>query len=316
MDSRAPIESIGRAASSGGSSIGTTGRSLTSVSTTPPPAPGFIGAGHTAVEVLAPTALAASDPFVLLMDDRLDIPQRRQIGGAHPHAGLETVTLVLEGTLSDRDEGDLQAGDLIWMTAGRGIIHSESIEASGRSRILQLWIALPARDRALAPRFEIVRRDEAPVVRAPGVEARLYSGASGTLRSPTRNRVPVTLIDLTLAPGATFHQGLPASYNGFFYVVDGEAGVGNEHVATGQVGWLAPSASTDLATDLAIVAGASGAHLVLYAGEPIGEPLMQHGPFVAGSPAEITEFHRQFRAGRFAPMSQVARDQRAERRPS
>jgi redox-sensitive bicupin YhaK (pirin superfamily) len=268
------------------------------------------------VEVLAPTALAASDPFVLLMDDRLDIPQRRQIGGAHPHAGLETVTLVLEGTLSDRDEGDLQAGDMIWMTAGRGIIHNEAVEASGRSRILQLWIALAARDRGLAPRFEIIRREAAPLVRAPGVEARLYSGGSGTLVSSTRNRVPVTLIDLTLAPGATFHQALPASYNGFFYVVGGEAGVGNERVSTGQVGWLAPSASPGLTTDLSIWAGASGAHLVLYAGEPIGEPLVQHGPFVAGSPAEIAELHRQFRAGRFTPMSQLARAQRAERTPS
>jgi redox-sensitive bicupin YhaK (pirin superfamily) len=253
---------------------------------------------------------------VLLMDDRLDIPQRRQIGGAHPHAGLETVTLVLEGTLSDRDEGDLQAGDMVWMTAGRGIIHSESIEASGRSRILQLWIALPARDRGLAPRFEIIRRDAAPVVRAPGVEARLYSGASGGLRSPTHNRVPVTLIDLTLAPGATFHQVLPVSYNGFFYVVAGDAAVENERVTTGQVGWLAPAASTDLATDLKILAGAGGARLVLYAGEPIGEPLVQRGPFVAGSPAEIIELHRRFRAGQFTPMSHLARAQHAERTPS
>ena len=310
------MESNSAAGGSTRSSAGSTGRVLSSITTTPPPVPGFIGAGHTAVGVLAPTDLAASDPFVLLMDDRLEIPQRRQIGGAHPHAGLETVTLVLEGTLSDRDEGDLQAGDLIWMTAGRGIIHGESIEASGRSRILQLWIALPARDRTLAPRFEIVRREAAPVVRAPGVEARLYSGASGTMRSPTRNRVPVTLVDLTLAPGAMFHQALPGRYNGFLYVVEGDVRVGNERVATGQVGWLAPSASTESVTNLAILAGASGAHLVLYAGEPIGEPLMQHGPFVAGSPAEIAEFHRQFRAGRFAAMSQVARTQRAERTPS
>jgi quercetin 2,3-dioxygenase len=291
---------------------GPNSRGLSSSYTTPPAAPGFIGAGHTAVEVLAPTALAASDPFVLLMDDRLDIPQRRQIGGPHPHAGLETVTLVLEGTLSDRDEGDLQAGDMIWMTAGRGIIHSEAVEASGRSRILQLWIALPARDRDLPPGFEIIRRDAAPVIRAPGVEARLYSGASGTLRALTRNRVPVTLVDVRLEPEATFRQALPATYNGFFYVVAGDAAVGDHRIATGQVGWLAPSACTDLA----ISAGARGARLVLYAGEPIGEPLVQQGPFVAGSTAEIAELHRQFRAGRFTPMSQVARAQRAERTPS
>src|SRR5688500_18409692 len=113
-------------------------RQITRIDTTPPPAPGFSGEGHTAGEVVATRARAASDPCVLLMDERLDIAERRQIGGAHPHAGLETVTLVLEGTLRDRDEGDLGAGDLIWMTAGRGIIHSEAIETEGRSRILQL----------------------------------------------------------------------------------------------------------------------------------------------------------------------------------
>jgi quercetin 2,3-dioxygenase len=85
-------------------------RTLSRIDTTPSPAPGFIGEGHTAVEVVAPTDLAASDPFVLLMDDRLDIAKRRQIGAAHPHAGLETVTLVLEGTLHDRDEGALSPG--------------------------------------------------------------------------------------------------------------------------------------------------------------------------------------------------------------
>jgi redox-sensitive bicupin YhaK (pirin superfamily) len=295
-----------------------TTRALSRTYTTPAPAPGFIGEGHTAVEVLRPNALAASDPFVLLMDDRLDIPVRRQIGGAHPHAGLETVTLVLEGVLTDRDEGELGAGDVIWMTAGRGIIHSESVEASGRSRILQLWIALPARDRGLAPGFEIVRRAAAPVVRAPGVEGRLYSGASGPLRAATRNRVPVTLVDLTFAPGATFHQDLPATYNGFVYVVDGDIEIGGERLTKGQVGWLAPSAArqpTDGMTDLVMStpAGAGGARVVLYAGEPIGEPLVQHGPFVAGSLTEITELHRRFRAGQFTSMSQLARAQRAER---
>src|SRR5688500_17262659 len=115
-------------------------RTVTRVYATPPPTPGFIGEGHTAVQVVAPTGLAKSDPFVLLMDDRLEIARRRQIGGPHPHAGIETVTLLIEGTLHDRDEGELTAGDVIWMTAGRGIIHNEAVEAEGRARILQLWI--------------------------------------------------------------------------------------------------------------------------------------------------------------------------------
>ncbi len=114
------------------------------IDTTPPPAPGFIGDGHTAVEVVAPAALADSDPFVLLMDDRLEIPRRRIIGGPHPHAGIETVTFVVEGVLHDRDEGELRAGDVLWMTAGRGIVHNEAVEAQGRSRVLQLWVGSSA----------------------------------------------------------------------------------------------------------------------------------------------------------------------------
>ena len=216
-ESNTPVESEGLMA-----------RPLTRIETTSPPAPGFIGAGHTAVEVVRPTALPTSDPFVLLMDDRLDIPQRRQIGGAHPHAGLETVTLVLEGTLDDRDEGQLTAGDLIWMTAGRGIIHSEAIETAGRSRILQLWIALPARDRNLAPRFEVVRKETAPVVRSPGVEARLYSGASGPTAIVHPQPRSCHMVDLALGPGATFQQDLPAAYNGFVYLLEGSARIGEQ----------------------------------------------------------------------------------------
>lgn len=284
-------------------------RTISRVDTTPPPAPGFIGEGHTAVEVVRPEHLAASDPFVLLMDDRLDIAQRRQIGGAHPHAGLETVTLILEGTLHDRDEGDLSAGDLVWMTAGSGIIHNEAVDAAGRSRILQLWIGLPAADRALAPRFQVVRRAEAPVIRQPGAQARLYSGDSGGQSSPTRNRVPVTLLDVSVEAGGRFRQSIPAAYNGFVYLLEGQANVGGTALAAGQVGWLAPAP----ATELVIAAGELPARLVLYAGQPIGEPLVQHGPFVAGSRVEIAAFHRSFRAGQFTSMSQLAHAQRADR---
>jgi quercetin 2,3-dioxygenase len=243
-----------------------------------------------------------------LMDDRLDFPKRRQIGGAHPHAGLETVTLIIEGALHDRDEGELRTGDMIWMTAGRGIIHNEAVEAGGRVRILQLWIALPARDRDLAPQFEIVRGDAVPVVRVAGAEARLYSGASGALRSSTRNRVPITMIDLALEPHAKFQQDLPSSYNGFVYVLEGSVQIDAARIAAGQLGWLAPSPFSDVA----ISAEEDGARLLLYAGEPIGEPLIHHGPFVAGSPTEINAYYRRFRAGEFTSMSQLARTQAEE----
>ena len=281
-------------------------RSITRVVTTPPASPGFIGDGHTAVEVVAPDALDTSDPFVLLMDDRLDIPHRRQIGGPHPHAGLETVTFVVEGTLRDRDEGDLRSGDVLWMTAGRGIIHNEAVEAEGRSRVLQLWIALPARDRDLAPQFELVRRDAAPVVRSPGVEGRVYSGSSNGVQSSTSNRVPVTMVDIELQPGARFHHDLAPSHNGFFYVLDGEVRVGDVRLERGQVGWLQPGDA-----GLELVAGSTPARVVLYSGEPIDEPLVQRGPFVAGSMNEVAAYYQSFRAAEFAPMSAVARRQRA-----
>lgn len=280
------------------------GRPITRVVSTPPPSPGFIGEGHTAVEVVAPIDLEASDPFVLLMDDRLDIANRRQIGGPHPHAGLETVTLVLDGTLSDRDEGDLSAGDVLWMTAGRGIIHNEAVEAHGRSRILQLWIALPAHARGTSPKFELIRGAQAPVFRAPGVEARLYSGVSGPLKSSTTNIVPVTLVDVRLAANATFTQSLPTSYRGFVYVLDGDLEIGGETLRAGDVGWFDRGASTQLVSR----ADARGARFVLYAGEPTGDALVQHGPFVAGSTTEIRDLYRRFRAGEFVPMSRLGDD--------
>src|ERR1700689_5033936 len=216
-----------------------TERRIARTVSTPPPAPGFIGEGHTAVEVVTPAALDASDPFVLLMDDRLDIETRRQIGGAHPHAGIETVTLVLEGTLIDRDEGELSAGDALWMTAGRGIIHNEAVEVGGKARILQLWVRLPKSDRSTVPTFQMIRKASAPVRTESGAVARLYSGSTGGLRSTTQNHAPVTLVDLTLDANATFEEELPLSYNGFVYVVDGSAGVGGVSLLeTGQGGWL------------------------------------------------------------------------------
>ena len=277
-------------------------RSISRIDTPPPPAPGGIGRGHTAIKVVQPTALDSSDPFVLLIDDRFDFETPRRIGGAHPHAGLETVTLILEGTLH-RDVGDLAAGDAIWMSAGRGIIHDEDVEAGRRLRILQLWIALPTRDRALEPQFEIIRRNAVPVVRLAGAEAVLYSGTSGSASSPTRNRVPTTMIDLSLEPNATFEQDLPPAYNGFFYVLDGNVQVGGDPIAASQVGWIAPSSSRELV----ISAQDNGARLVLYAGPPLGEPLTQQGPFVAGTPAEIIDFNRRFRADEFTSMSELAK---------
>ena len=111
--------------------------------------------------------------------DHLDIGNR-SVGDAHPHAGFETVTLILEGAIRDRFEGGvLNAGDVQWMTAGKGVIHSESVEALGKVRLLQLWLTLPKSERWTKPGFQDIHLDSIPIRREPGVEVRLYSGASG-----------------------------------------------------------------------------------------------------------------------------------------
>lgn len=286
-------------------SSGSAARQLSRVTRTPPPAPGFIGEGHTAVEVLDPAELALSDPFVLLMDDRLDLPARRQIGGPHPHAGLETVTLVLEGTVWDRHEGELTAGEVAWMTAGRGVVHNEHVEAAGHVRILQLWIGLPARVREAAPALTVLRRDAVPVRREIGAVARVYSGRSGAVSARLETLLPITLVELVLEPGARIDQEIPASQRGFLYVVRGELTVSGDAraLASGEIGWFEEAAAAP--TTLSLAAGNTGARVVLYAGEPHGEPLVQRGPFVAESGDGLVRYFRRYQEGRFTPLSAV-----------
>lgn len=272
------------------------------------PSTGFLGPGHTAIEVIGPGDLASSDPFVLLMDDRVAFADGQKIGEAHPHAGLETVTFAIEGEMFDRDEGVLSAGDVVWMTAGRGIVHSEHVYSRGLpTRILQLWVTLPERERAAPPRFEIVRGASVPVHRGPGVEARLYSGTTQGLRSPTLNHVPVTLVDIRLEPHAQLTQELPATHDGFLYPLEGAVGVGgsDELLGVGEIGWL-DRRDEGGATHLTLRAGADGARVVLYAGARQGGPIVQHGPFVAGSREAIAQMFYDYRLGRFTPMSALS----------
>jgi len=264
------------------------------------PKPGFMGPGHMVVEVVTPKDLEATDPFVLLMDDRAEFPRGQPLGDAHPHAGLETVTFVVNGGAVG-GEGGLRDGDVVWMTAGRGIVHGGEFRAPGGAmRFLQLWLTLPEKARAAAPRFEIVRPADAPVFRGNGVEAYLYSGRTNGLQSPTRNHVPVTLVDVRLEPGAVFEQELPGSYNGFLYPLSGSILVADtaEPLRTGDVGWL-DRRDDDTPTILGIVGGAEGGRVLLYSGQRQNEPTIQQGPFVAGSPAAIEQMHRDYRAGRF-----------------
>ena len=269
------------------------------------PEQGFAGPGHTAVEVFNSSALARTDPFVMLMDDLIDFAPGRPIGAAHPHAGLETVTLILEGSLNDRDEGLLRQGDMAWMSAGRGIIHNESVVGTGRARILQLWVALPARVRFDAPDLKVIRLESLPTLRAAGVEARLYSGRTGHLVSTTRNRLPTTVIDFHMSAGASFDQVLPGNQAGLVYVIEGSLEVGGPALVRSDVGWI--DRSPHEAAPLHLQAGPAGARVILYAAQPLDAPIVHQGPFVAGSHDELSGFFSDYRAGRFQRLSTLRR---------
>jgi quercetin 2,3-dioxygenase len=282
-------------------------RRIARIVTVPPLAPGFAGPGHLAAQVVSPGDFALSDPFILLADDHLDLGDR-PVGGPHPHAGFETVTLILDGAIYDRDEGgEIKAGEVQWMTAGRGIIHGENVATKGKVRLLQLWLTLPKSQRWAMPGFQDIHGDAIPVRREPGVEIRLYSGASGSLRAPTHNQVPVTIAEIAMNPRAQVEQDIPTSYNGFAYVIRGAVEIGEDgaRLKAGQVGWLdRPQGEGN--SVLRLVAGEEGARVVLCAGQPQGDPIVSHGPFIGDSKDDIVRLYAEYRAGRFDRLSELA----------
>lgn len=263
----------------------------------PDPKRGQFGPDHQVVEVITPDAWGDQDPFILLMDDRLDGTLR---AGPHPHAGFETVTFPLVGGMdSEGGEGRLAPGDVEWTTAGSGIVHGPASTVSGQFRLLQLWLTLPPAARWTEPDNQIIRGAEVPVRREPGVEMRLYSGTSGELSSPTRNRVPVTLVDVRLEPGARVTQQLPATYNGFLYVIDGAVAAGTVELRPGQVGWLDRPAASGPSELLLENTGAVAARVLLYAGERQSVSLVSYGPFIGESENDIAGSIERYKAGTF-----------------
>jgi len=280
-------------------------RGLAKVVTLPPARPGFIGEGHTAIHVIDVREFAHNDPFIILADDRIDLPPGRRAGGPHPHAGFEIVTFAVEGEARDRDEGVLRSGDVLWMTAGSGVIHNEDVEPLGRVRILQLWVTLPSESRWKAPRFEHVARERVPVRREPGVEARVYSGTSGAVHAATHTYLPMTIVDIQLAPNSVFEQELPSSYNGFLYPLEGDVlveGTASPALSVGQIGWLEFGGR---ANTVRLTARKDGARVMLYAGQRQNVPIVTHGPFVAESRADLVRLSQDYVEGRMPRVSEL-----------
>lgn len=267
--------------------------------TTAPLHPGFLGPGHQAAAVIDGRDFPRTDPFIILMDDRLDLPGGEPVGGPHPHAGFETLTFVLQG-----DGHEWRTGNLEVMTAGKGIVHTEEMSEPTAMRIFQLWMALPPDQRWAEPRWQLLRTEDAPVYRAPGAEVRVYSGTSHGLTSPLQNHTPFTLLDIHLQPHTTLPIDLPADQNGFLYSVNGSVEAGGRPITQDQAAWLDQPNSTGTSS-ITLHTGDHAARVLLYAGRPHGAPIVSHGPFIGDTQADIMRLYQEFRQGKMPHLNDL-----------
>jgi len=263
------------------------------------------GAGVKLTRLIGTAALPDLDPFLMLDEFRSDDPKAYIAGFPdHPHRGFETVTYVLAGRLRHRDNkgnsGLLEAGSVQWMTAGRGIVHSEMPEQEqGLMAGFQLWINLPARDKMTAPAYQDIAPDKLPVVAAEGgVTVKVIAGAFAEARGPVAPRATEPLfLDVAIPASGAFTAAVEEGLNAFAYLREGSAEIGPEGAARAlRRGQLAVLGAGD---HFAARAGAEGARLLLLAGRPLREPVAKYGPFVMNSQAELYEAVADFQAGRF-----------------
>jgi redox-sensitive bicupin YhaK (pirin superfamily) len=253
--------------------------------------------------------LPSFDPFLMLDEFKSDDPSA-YIGGFpdHPHRGFETVTYLLAGRMRHGDNhgnsGLLGPGGVQWMTAGRGIVHSEMPEQeNGLLWGFQLWLNLPAREKMIEAGYRDISASEIPTVTlGEGARGKLVAGTFDDVTGPGRaagseQTAPVYL-DLHLDPGAVVTLPLPETHAGFVYVYEGETAIGPANEATnvgaGKLAGLSDGGSVTIVGD-----AQSGARLLLLAGRRLAERITQYGPFVMNSEAEIHRAIEDYRAGRF-----------------
>jgi redox-sensitive bicupin YhaK (pirin superfamily) len=262
------------------------------------------GAGVKLTRVLTQPLQRRLDPFLML--DAFGSDQADDyIAGFpdHPHRGFETVTYMIAGRMLHRDsaghEGLLENGGVQWMTAGRGVIHSEiPQQEEGVMEGFQLWLNLPAQDKMSAPWYRDFAAGELPrFTTDDGVEATVIAGEShGVSGAVTRAVTAPLYLDLHLPCGTSFSQPLPAGHNAFVYVYRGRVKLGEVEVPVRNMAILANAADRDGVRIEAL----EEARVLLIAGRPLGEPIAQYGPFVMNTEQEIYQAVADYRAGRLA----------------
>lgn len=254
------------------------------------------------------------DPFLLLdeMGPADYGPGEAKGAPDHPHRGFETVTYMLEGKFQHKDShghsGKLNPGDVQWMTAGAGVIHSEMPEDEftrngGRMHGFQLWVNLPRQDKMIKPYYQEIPSSKIPVVKSPDgkVTAKVIAGEALGVNAIIETRTPITYVHFTLQPKSEIEQYIPAEYNAFAYVVNGQGlfGSNRKTAARGQVIIFSAgdkvsikNESDDLPLDVLLIAGV-----------PLNEPVARYGPFVMNEPHEIDQAIEDYRSGRMSKIN-------------
>ncbi|HEV3010935.1 MAG TPA: pirin family protein [Burkholderiales bacterium] len=238
-------------------------------------------------------------PFLFLSEDWFGAPKGFE---EHPHRGMQTVTVVLEGALEHRDHtgahGILRAGDVQWMTAGHGVLHSEMPHGNETAHTLQLWLNLPRKMKMIPARYQDQRLADVPVRKVQGGEVRVYAGRSGEVSHRHGSDYPMSLLDIRLRAGASLGQEIATRDRGFVYVLEGRATVGSKKVEKGDVAWFEPGGGDELS-----IAAESDFRGLLFAGEPIHEPAVAYGPFVMNTKHEIQQAFLDYQAGKLVAQS-------------
>ncbi len=260
------------------------------------------GAGVKLTRVIGTPLMRRIDPFLMLDEFGSDEPTDYLAGFPdHPHRGFETITYMVAGRFRHKDnkghEGLLETGGAQWMTAGRGLVHSEMPEQKeGRVAGFQLWLNLPAKDKMCEPSYRDVQAGEIPKAElGGGAEARVLAGKVGDVVGPIAGRATEPLyVDLVLPAGTSAVLPIPKGHAGFLYPFEGDVVVGeNRELARGELGVL-----TD-GDEVRIIANKGPARVLVVAGKPLNEPVVQYGPFVMTTMDEVQQAVLDFQAGKF-----------------
>jgi len=269
------------------------------------------GAGFLVHRPFPTQGLDHFDPFLLLdeMGPAELGPDEAKGAPDHPHRGFETVTYMLEGKMEHRDSrgnhGLLGPGDVQWMTAGSGVIHSEMPEAEftargGRTHGFQLWVNLPKRDKMTSPRYQEIPAGRIPIARTEdgAVEVRVIAGEALGARAVIQTRTPIFYFDCRLTAGASFAQPVPREYNAFAYVVKGSGAFGRDaRTARAHEAVFFRNDGDEVRLE---ALPEESLRVLLIGGVPLGETVARYGPFVMNTRAELIQAIEDYQSGRFA----------------